>query len=165
MITKQEVQEFKNKERFMKFVNVDENTKCWNWTGSIKSDGYGGFRMNGTVMRSHRSSWVLFKNIPLPQYTFSKDAIIIRHKCNNRSCVNPEHLELGTYEQNMQDRKLAGRTAYGENHGKSKLTEKQVIEIKNLLNINSISEISKMFNVSYSCIKAIKTGSSWSWIR
>jgi HNH endonuclease/Homeodomain-like domain len=88
--------------------------------------------------------------------------LVVRHKCDNPPCINPEHLELGTFEDNMNDRIIRGRTTKGEKCALSKLKEREVIEIKKmLLDGKSLGEISQKFNISKSTVCDIRAGRSW----
>lgn len=77
-------------ERFMSYVDVD---KCWLWKGGLIS-GYGTFKWNGERLRSHRLSYELFSG-PIPE------GLVIDHLCRKRNCVNPDHLEPVTLEENI----------------------------------------------------------------
>ena len=78
---------------------------CWNWTGSLNEKGYGLFRIGGRkgkAEKAHRVSWEMF-NGPIPEN------LHVLHLCDNRKCVNPEHLFLGTHQDNMKDMMTKGR--------------------------------------------------------
>ena len=84
---------------------------CLIWTASTDACGYGLFRVDKKITRAHRFSYETFVNkIP--------DGILVRHKCDNPSCVLPAHLELGTQQDNMNDKVRRGR----HNNGKLKNT-------------------------------------------
>lgn len=98
------------KSRISEGVNVDDKSGCWNWKGNINNSGYGsvsvskGSRDKKVTMRTHRMSWIAFNgDIPAGMH--------VLHKCDNRTCVNPEHLFLGTHRDNMQDMMQKGRHA------------------------------------------------------
>lgn len=88
------------KERFLSKVNKTEN--CWEWRGAKRSRDYGNFNLNGKPTLAHRVSYELFiGKIP-------KD-ILVCHRCDNQSCVNPNHLFLGTQKDNVRDCLNKGR--------------------------------------------------------
>jgi len=92
---------------------VVSETGCWNWPGFLKplrgakdqSTGYGSINYHSDSWRAHRLSYALFKE-PIPE------GKIVRHRCDNPQCVNPDHLELGTHQQNMDDMNSKGRNGY-----------------------------------------------------
>ena len=79
--------------RFAKFTNIRLG-QCWNWTGSGR-ERYGTIRINGKTLSAHRVSYCLFVG-PIPKN------LMILHSCDNKSCVNPNHLSVGTHEENMR---------------------------------------------------------------
>lgn len=109
-------------ERFWEKVEIREKNKCWNWTGGCSLNGYGQISKNGKQKSAHRISWEL-------HYGKISDGMHVCHKCDNKQCVNPYHLFLGTHQDNMVDRDKKGRQSIGENRPTSKLTKKQVLEI------------------------------------
>lgn len=105
--------------RFRKKYIISEETKCWEWTGSKDKDGYGQFSIGNKCFSPHRFSYKSFNgNIP--------HGMVVRHTCNNRSCVNPEHLTIGTQKQNVQDAINNGAHPSGNNHYKSKISEEDI---------------------------------------
>lgn len=129
---------------------------CWEWQKS-KYSGYGKTFIKGKGKQAHRASWEIFVG-DIPK------GMQVNHKCHNRSCINPDHLYIGTQKENMKDMYDAGRDVKkkGSENGASKLDESKVRIIKNMLSSgNKISAISKKFGVSESCIRFIKQDKTW----
>ena len=126
---------------------------CWECNSHAKSDGhYCRIKHQSKRLYIHRLIYEeLFGRIP--------EGMVIRHSCDNTLCLNPEHLNLGTQTDNINDRNLRKRTAIGERHGSAKLTNRQVLEIKNSL--LSDRKLASMYQVSKSSIWGIKNGTSW----
>jgi len=110
---------------------------CWIWTGG-KTDGYGTIRFHGTMQKSHRVAWILTNGE-------IKNNAQVLHRCDNPSCVNPEHLFLGTNHDNVLDRHKKGRSKNifvsenhpstqrsGERHWQAKLSNADVKAIRGL---------------------------------
>jgi len=103
----------KIKERFERFI-VKDISNCWVWNGSVNLNGYGQFRVAQKIMLAHRASYELYKSEIIP-------GLIVRHKCLSKKCVNPEHLELGTYTDNARDRVRDGTQYRGGSKRKNNL--------------------------------------------
>ena len=122
-------------QRYWKHVDRRGANECWIWTACVKRGekklGYGqvwvGYDADGKAVMdyAHRVAWRL-ANGEIP------DGLHVRHHCDNPLCQNPNHLELGTHTDNMRDMHERGRlvNVRGSKHGKSKLTEQQVRDIR-----------------------------------
>jgi hypothetical protein len=144
-----------DKDRFLQYVHKTEN--CWNWTGYLNERGYGQFDYNQKTCLAHRVSFILFKEaIP--------EGLFILHSCDNRKCVNPDHLRIGTNQENMNDKVARGRQAFmkGETNGRSKLKEIVVREIIELSNSGiSQKEIANQFEINNSTVSKIINKKLW----
>jgi hypothetical protein len=89
--------------RLMTRASIDHETECWNWQGSAGNSGYGKLRIGHSKdHQTHRLSYQLFHGeIP--------DGLCVLHRCDNRKCINPEHLFVGTHADNTRDMIEKGR--------------------------------------------------------
>lgn len=143
-------------ERFESKYIPEPNSGCWLWLGSKTLTGYGYFRVGNKMKRAHRVSFELFKgNIPGNLY--------VLHACDNPSCVNPNHLSLGTQKDNMRDMIGKGRLYPSEKHPKVKLTTDQVIEIRKLYSLGkaSMRDLAHSYSMSYKAINSLLTFKTW----
>ena len=84
------------KDRFFSRKKVT-NSGCWEWTGVIGDSGYGVVKRSKKLLRAHRLAWEYAKG-PIPS------GMLICHKCDNRKCINPDHLYVGTHQANSDDK-------------------------------------------------------------
>jgi hypothetical protein len=142
-------------ERFWSKVN--KTNTCWNWTGYLDKGGYGSFWLDGKNRRAHRVSFE-------QHFGWTNEQLVIMHKCDNPSCVRPDHLILSTQKNNIEDKVYKDRQAKGSKVGTSKLSESDIIEIKNLIKTLSYGKIAKKYNVDRSLIYLISKEKAWKHI-
>lgn len=137
---------------------VLKTPECWEWTGARCRGGYGNIQGPPPAYKTltaSRCSWELHFG-PIPK------GLHVLHKCDNRGCVNPDHLFLGTTTDNMRDAKAKGRLIpppLFETHTRAKLTKEQVREICNAT--GTLAAIARLYGVSRSTIHRIKHGKAW----
>lgn len=131
---------------------------CFNCTSHyLDKDGYPKMMVNKKFYRVHRFVYEqCFGEIPESQ--------LVRHKCDNPSCINPEHLETGTYKENSDDKYKRNRQKHyvGEDNPNAKLSESDVDEIKSMLKAGVvITHLAKRFGVARATIRKIRDGKTW----
>jgi predicted XRE-type DNA-binding protein len=156
-------------ERFWRKVKKEKDDECWEWIGGKNSSKYGILLLTNkrTSILAHRFSYELHKGkIPKGK---GYHGMCVCHSCDNPSCVNPNHLWLGTNIENMRDKETKGRGRgfchqdhHGENHPQVKLTWKIVEEIREMHKNGFLQkEIAKKFNISNSGISKIISNKRW----
>lgn len=135
----------------------EPNSGCWLWLKSLTGNGYPSAYMNGRNEKGHRVSWVAFNKKPIPTGYY------ICHKCDNRACVNPDHLFLGTPQENnddmMRKNRFVAPGTKGSRHGRAKITEETVVEI--LRSPESGRVLAEKFGVSTNIISRIRLRKIW----
>lgn len=145
--------------RFFHYVWPDPvgPNRCILFAGSLGSNGYGQLNISKHPTPTHRIAWVI-SNGQIPEH------LCVCHTCDNKACVNVNHLFLGTKSDNAKDMVSKNRSASGELHSQSKITRQQANIIYNLANEKKMkqSEIAKMFGIDRSQVSNIKLGKYWS---
>jgi hypothetical protein len=144
-------------ERFWRLVTKTET--CWLWKRCRVGKGqYGVFRSHGKDTKAHRYSYeITFGPIP--------EGLSVLHRCDNPPCVNPSHLFLGTTLDNMQDCASKGRRPKGEGTWNSKLTEKDVINMRILYKGGwSAKRLATLYGVVPSVAGDAARGKTWKYI-
>lgn len=133
-------------------LSVAESSGCIRFTGTVDSDGYGQIMINRVKYRAHRLAYELASG-PIPE------GYVVRHKCDNPSCINPDHLEAGTQADNIKDKVERGRQASGSSIGVSKLTE---TDVKNIRSSGlKVSFLASSYGVSTVSIRNILRRKTW----
>lgn len=135
-----------------KTTRTDDTEKCWEWTGAISQYGYGTFTMYNVSYLAHRVAYTIWYAEDIP------DGMFVLHSCDNRKCVNPHHLRLGTAKDNAQDR--VARTPC---KSRRRLSEQQAGEIKYLgqNKIHSQYKLAEMYNTHRTHIGNIVNNHKW----
>lgn len=121
-------------------------------------DGYGVVRVERYPYFEHRVAFARANGLQLSDIRGK----VVRHKCDNPGCVNPAHLELGTHAENQKDKVERNRQAKGSANGRAKLSERDVLEIRELLGKGvSSKNLASRFSVASSLISAIKSRKIW----
>lgn len=127
---------------------------CWIWMGPLNMHGYGKIGCE-SYANAHRASFACSIK-PIPKGMF------VCHKCDIPSCINPEHLFLGSPSDNSKDMKLKGRHCFGEKNGRSKITSSQAIQI--FKSKDQYKIIASSFGISISMVRRIKERIAWAHI-
>lgn len=136
--------------RFWKYVYKSNHESCWNWIGAKLPTGYGvlSYQDNGKTRRinAHRLSYIIHVG-EIPH------ALCICHHCDNPSCVNPNHLFLGTHRDNVMDMIRKGRRGNTSHRKISPGQEQELIIELNLSSPGILERLSKKYGVSPETIR------------
>ena len=144
-------------ERLMKLTDKTAPGGCWLWVGSVTSAGYGRIMVGCRSVTAHRAAYALMVgDIP--------DGMCVCHSCDNRLCVNPDHLWTGTKAQNSADMSAKGRSLFGERGKGAKLSLREAIEIKALCDGGSMTmtAIADKYGIARTAVRGIRDGRTWS---
>jgi hypothetical protein len=140
---------------FWSKVRSPENrADCWEWGATQTEKGYGRAWVGGRWVLAHRFAYELI-NGPAPE------GLVVRHRCHNRLCCNPDHLVIGTAKDNAQDAIDAGRFTRGTVNGNSKLTEEAIVAIRRNADKMTTRELAMRYGVSIGTISSVRTGKIW----
>lgn len=137
-------------------------TGCKEWVRHRNANGYGMLWLNGKAERTHRAAWIA-KHGTIP------DGKHVLHKCDNPSCINHEHLFLGTNSDNVADKVAKNRQgrpyAKGSANSQAKLDEAKVKEVRSMVRSGlSNSQVARAFGVSIMAISAIRNHRTWTHV-
>lgn len=140
--------------RFLSKVDKQQDG-CWKWKGNKDRDGYGLFWCLDNNRRAHRVAYEMWKGV-IPQ------SLVVRHMCFSMDCVNPDHLQVGTQQDNINDTVLKRRHAHRETHPKSKgkmYSYEMVSDV--LFSKEKQRTLAAKYALSESVISKIVNGTHW----
>lgn len=144
--------------------HVRKGTGCWEWTAATRTGGYGAAHKKGRSISTHRRSWELaYGRIPAGMW--------VLHRCDNRLCVRPDHLYLGTPADNTADMRARGRAtgpevpARGTRNGRARLTPEHVLEMRARHAAGeTVTGLARSFGISYGGAHSAINGENWAWL-
>jgi len=141
---------------FERFILPEPNSGCWLWTSTATPPGYGWFRRSGKMIYAHRAAYEASTGQRVPV------GLVVRHSCDTPSCVNPDHLSVGTKADNGRDMRERGRSLLGSKNINAKVTEDEARTIIRLAHAGVTQPlIAQKFNIDQSAVSYLKTGRRW----
>lgn len=150
--------------RFEQKFSMGLPCECWEWNGYVVDGGYPYFFLGKGKVKSSRVSYELYRG-EIPEHN-SFHGMCILHKCDNRKCINPEHLFLGTHQDNMDDMVMKGRHVKGglcgEKHHSAKLTRFKAARIREFVLCGvSVRDLANLYGVCCDTIRNVVKGKTW----
>lgn len=151
-------------ERFWSKCIPEPNSGCWLWTAALFANGYGKLTFEGKTRYAHRVAYQLASGRRPRKRQY------VCHTCDNRMCVNPDHLVLATARWNVRDMHAKGRAShgpvpFGSAHHNAKLTERDIPVIRTLAAWGvPVGRLAKLYRIGHNTTKRVVDGSGWSHV-
>lgn len=145
------------KEKIQRSIVIDQTSGCWLWQKAKEAFGYGVIRADNKRYLAHRLSYKVYNGK-------LDDKLLVLHKCDVPACINPDHLYMGTYKNNMEDCVRRGRFASRDRKPNAKLKSTDIQTIKNLYFAEKLThkEIAHVYKVSIRLIGDVVNEKRWS---
>ena len=136
------------KDKLATRLKVDLDTSCWNWQMATSNLGYARVSVDGEVVYGHRLMYKLTRE-PIPK------GMVVMHICDNPRCMNPDHLLLGTQQDNLKDMKDKGRGSFGRTKKNVGLETAREIRRKHEPYIYTMMQLAEEYDLTYDTIAKI----------
>lgn len=143
---------------FWSKVTPGPEDECWPWEGTVSSQGYGLYAIQGVQYKAHRLACSIGMGRKI-----QADKMAC-HRCNNPPCCNPSHLYEGDGSSNADDMVAAGNSQRGSKNSHNKLTPDQVQEIRGMVGTRTAREVADLYGVVPSSVRHIWKGTNWAWL-